>query len=545
MFNGGWLIDDSLYLPHNPLLRDPARLWKIWFAPGSFIEYYPLEETVQWAQWRLWGNQTCGYHVTNVGLHIINALLVWRLLDKFGLKLAWLGGLIFIVHPAAVESVAWISELKNTLSLPPFLLAMCAWIDYEEQKRPRDYFLALGLFLAAMLCKISMATFPFVILLYAWWKRERIGWGEIRAAMPFFMVSLTLGVTTMMAGIWFTTNYHPGPDREAIVAGGVFSRMACAGLAFAFYFSKFFWPIRMMPLYPQWSFHSLSPWDFLPWPIFWAGTSWLWTKRKSWGRHALLGFGFFLILLAPFLGFTEITFMRFTRVMDHFLYLPMIGLIGLVVAVLGKIADQLPRTARPICAGLLTIMFGLLACESHGYTGIFVSQEKLWTYTLELNPDSDVAHNNLGLVYLNSGRLPQAIEQFEAALRAKPDYFFAHNGLGNALFLSGRAEEAIDHYQEALRLYPSYPEAHNGLANALLQSGHLAGARAECVKALKLNPNYVEAHCNLGLILDQEGHIPEAIEQFEIALSLHPTDARIQTILESLRARQQDAVKQK
>src|SRR5271170_4808966 len=139
---GDWLMDDDLYVTQNVLLNDPARLWKIWFAPGSLIEYYPIEASAQAIQWRLWHMDTLGYHATNLLLHLASALLVWRLLGKFGLRLAWLGGLIFAVHPVQVESVAWIAELKNTLSLPPLLLAMCAYIDYEERGKKRDYFLA-------------------------------------------------------------------------------------------------------------------------------------------------------------------------------------------------------------------------------------------------------------------------------------------------------------------------------------------------------------------------------------------------------------------
>ncbi|HUB68463.1 MAG TPA: hypothetical protein VL981_13340, partial [Candidatus Methylacidiphilales bacterium] len=150
-----WADDDIFYLSKNPLRSDPQQLWKTWFSPGSFIEYYPITETVQIVQWRLWRADSFGYVMTNIVLHIVNALLVWRLLGKLGLRLAWLGGLLFAMHPLTVESVAWISELKNTLSLSPFLLGMGAWIDYEENKRSRDYWLALGLFLAAMLCKIT------------------------------------------------------------------------------------------------------------------------------------------------------------------------------------------------------------------------------------------------------------------------------------------------------------------------------------------------------------------------------------------------------
>jgi hypothetical protein len=147
--HGDWLMDDDFYVTQNALLNDPARLWKIWFAPGSLIEYYPIEATVQSIQWHFWRMDTLGYHLTSLILHIASALLVWRLLSKFGLRLAWLGGFLFAIHPVTVESVAWISELKNTLSLPFFLLSVCSWIAYSEHGRSRDYLLALGLFIVA------------------------------------------------------------------------------------------------------------------------------------------------------------------------------------------------------------------------------------------------------------------------------------------------------------------------------------------------------------------------------------------------------------
>jgi len=360
--HGGWIRDDTFYL-NASLMNEPGRLWKIWFQPGSFIEYYPLSESVQWLQWKLWGDHTTGYHLTNIVLHIVNALLVCRLLRRLGMGFAWLGGLIFAVHPAQVESVAWISEFKNTLSLAPFLLAMTAWIDYEERKRPRDYLLALGLFLAAMLCKITMALFPLVILLYAWWKRGRIGWSDLRACAPFLAVSLVLGVTNLLAGTWYAHEHLF--SSLATERGDFLSPIALAGSSLAFYFSKFFWPGTVLPMYPQWPVAPLTFSEFLPWPIL-AGVLWfLWTKRRTWGRHALLGLGFFLINLAPFLGFTTVSYMRFTWVMDHFLYIPMIGLIGLVVAAIVDIEARLPMSARPLITGSLTVLLTLMAFEAH------------------------------------------------------------------------------------------------------------------------------------------------------------------------------------
>jgi tetratricopeptide (TPR) repeat protein len=415
---------------------------------------------------------------------------------------------------------------------------MCAWIDYDRLGKRKDYFLAIGLFLVAMLCKATMVMFPVVILLYAWWRRNRIGWDDLKACAPFFVISLVLGLITIEF-------LHPAMGIKSVPLGGLTSRLALAGLAIAFYFSKCVLPIGLLPIYPKWAIDPPSLAQFLPWPILIGAIGCCWKNRTTWGRHALLGLGFFLINLAPFVGFTQAAYMSFTWVMDHVLYIPLIGLIGLAVAGCGQMDEKLSPSFRPVGIGAMAIVLSLLAAESHSYAGIFINQEKLWNYTLQGNPNSEVAHNNLGLVYLNSGRLPQAIDQFEAALRIKPDYAYAHNGLGNALFLSGRAAEAIDHYHEALKIDPDYSEAHNGLANALLQSGQLPEARAESEKAVRFNPNYADAHCTLGLVMAQQGEIPEAIEQFESALRLNPTDARIEQELEALRNAQQDAAEKK
>jgi len=500
--HGDWLMDDDFYLTQNALLNDPARLWKIWFAPGSLIEYYPIEASAQAVQWHFWHMDTFGYHLTNLILHVIGALLVWRLLAKFGLRLAWLGGFLFLIHPAVVESVAWISEFKNTLSLPFFLLSMCAWIDYEKRGRSRDYFLALGLFLIAMLCKISMALFPLVILLYAWWKRGRVGWSDLKAAAPFFVISLVLGVTTIWVGHSFREAHLQSAANPQI--GGFLARMALAGQSISFYFSKCVWPVEMIPIYPKWPVDPRSLLSFLPWPILGGVIGWLWTRRANWGRHALLGLGFFLLNLAPFLGFNSVTYMGFTWVMDHFLYLPLIGLIGLAIAALEDIEGRISVSMRSWLAGMTAVVLALLAWESHDYAGMFIGPEKLWTYTVEHNPTSWLAHNNLGNVMLETGRVPEAIDQYETALQFNPASTEAHNNLGLALVQTGRTSEAIDQYEQAL----------------------------------KLNPHFGLAHSNLGNALSREGRMPEAIDHYEQALLVNPHDSDALANLAKLKARQ-------
>jgi hypothetical protein len=494
---GDWLMDDDMYLTQNALLGDPARLWKIWFAPGSLIEYYPVEATVQAVQWHLWHLNTLGYHLTNLVLHLIGALLVWRLLDKFGLRFAWLGGFLFAVHPAVVESVAWISELKNTLSLPPFLLAMCVWIDYDAHRRSRDYFAALGLFLLAMLCKISMALFPFVMLLYAWWKRGRIGWSDLKSAAPFFAISLVLGATTLLAGDWFRESQLESAANPPI--GNFLTHLELASGAAAFYFTKCVWPIRLLFIYPRWPVDAEAFFCVAP---FLAGAVWFWTKRATWGRHALLGLGFFFLNLAPFIGLTSVTYMQFTWVMDHFLYLPIIGLIGLAIAALEDIEGKFTAPMCNVMGALTAIVVALLALGSHEYAETFIGPEALWSYTL--------AHN--------------------------PGTYLAHNNLGNVLLETDRPAAAIAEYETALRLNPSMAEAYSNLAFALNETGHTSEAITNYEQALKFVPHFGIAQGNLADLLAHEGRVPEAIAHYQQVLLINPKDRHAREMVEKLKA---------
>jgi protein O-mannosyl-transferase len=557
-FHGDWIWDDAMYISQNPLLNDPARLWKAWFQPGSFIEYYPITETVQWVQWQLWGKDTFGYHLTNVCLHLLSAFLIWQLLGKFGLRLAWLGGLIFVIHPMMVESVAWISELKNTLSLPPFLLATCAYLDYEERGRRADYLRALAFFLVAMFCKIGLAPFPMVILLYAWWKRGRIGWRDLLASAPFFVISVVLGLITWWSSIWYMQGQLKNP--AVVDIGGFFPRLALAGQTLSFYFTKCFWPVGPLPIYPQWKIDPSLPVQFLPWIVLAGVVYGLWLRRQSWGRHVLLGLGFFILTMGPFLGFSSISYMSFTWVMDHFLYVPIIGIIGIVVAGIERVDAQLATSVHPFSTGILTVIMGLLAFESHWYAAAFTGDETFWTYTIDRNPEAWLAHNDLGKILLQAGESEQARQHFETVIRLKPELGEPYSNLGVALVQLGRIPEAIEafnqslkrdpyspetnndlgiilaqtghtdealaHFQQALHKHPLYADAHNNMGNTLLLTGHTTEAIKQFRTVLEIDPSNISAHDNLGLALSQTGQIPEAMEQFKKALEINPNDAK-------------------
>jgi tetratricopeptide (TPR) repeat protein len=518
--NADWLWDDDIDITMNPVTQSPTGLWSIWFVPGSQLDYYPVKASVQWFQWHWWGNDTTGYHVTNVALHILGSLLVWRLLGRFGLRLAWLGGLIFALHPAQVESVAWITELKNTLAMPLFLLALCAWFDYEAHGRRRDYGLALAFFVVAMLTKPAMAAFPVVILLYAWWKRARIGWSDLKASGPFFAVSLFLGVLSLV----LVDRYrHIHPMANGVVPlGGFFSRMELTGLDLAFYFEKTVWPVGLLPYYPQWPVNPPSWTQFWPWPVMAAVAVVFWWKRGGWGRHALLGLGYFVIMLAPFVTMNVGGYTTYTWVMDHFLYFPILGPIGLTVAALGELAARRWQPLRILGGGLIAVPLVALAWGSREYATLFADSEALCEYTLRANPDCWVLHYNLGVALGKRGRIDDEIEQYRETLQLRPNNIDASYNWGLLLLQLNRPKEAVPLLEAALKYAPDDVRTLNNLGGAFMATGRYAEAIEQYEAALKTRPDFVDANYNLGSALCQEGRYAEAIPHLQTALSLNP-----------------------
>ncbi|HEY4798393.1 MAG TPA: hypothetical protein VII99_04870, partial [Bacteroidia bacterium] len=285
--DGDWFFDDEL-ITANSKLRSLQGLWQIWLAAPT--DYYlPLTSTLLWIEWQLWGNEPLGYHLCNLALHILSGFLIWRLFNRLGLRWGWFGGFLFVIHPLAVESVAWVSEIKNTLSLPLFLLSFDAWLDAEEKKS--SYLRSVFFYLAAMLAKTSTIMLPLVILLYCWWRRGRITRQELIQTIPYFFIAVVLGLATVLL-----------QSQRGVEFGGFATRLIGAGSAIFFYLGKFIFPATLMPIYPRWNLDTPSFLQVMALPTLVVLLFGFWTQRKGWGRHVLFGFGFFLLNLLPVLG---------------------------------------------------------------------------------------------------------------------------------------------------------------------------------------------------------------------------------------------------
>jgi len=531
-YHGDWLWDDDQLLTQNPVVQSGSLrgLAKLWFNPDG-ADFFPLSYTALWAQWPFFGPQPTGYHVTTIVLHLIGSLLVWALLNRMRIPGAWLSGLIFAIHPVAVESVAWVSETKNTLSLPLFLLSCICWIEQDEAtegpRRTRFYMLSIACFLLAMLAKTSMVGLPVLCLLHAWWKRGTVTLQDAVRTAPFFLISIVLGIITIQ--------YQHGRaiGAEKILVGGVASRIATAGMAILFYLKQIVWPITLLPIYPRWEVDPPKAWQFLAWPVIAAVAAWLWANRGTadrpgWGRHAIFGIGFFLLMVAPVLGFVTISYMRITWVADHFIYLPMIGVIALIGAAATRWYERAAESSRPlILAGgaIALATFGMLAFR---YANAWASEDALWTHTLKTNHNAWQAHNRLGAKKFSRGDVEGGYYHFTQSTRLRPDLGETHNNLGSALSAKGRLDEAIKEFAEACKLTPHVPAMQMNFANALFQAGRFAEAGDVFRGLLKKAPKNAALLNNYAVTLYKQGNREEAVRHFRAALEIDPSmkDAR-------------------
>jgi protein O-mannosyl-transferase len=516
---GAWLWgwDDGLEITQNAVLRAPGGWWRAWIHPEG-MDYFPLKSSLQWIEWHLWGDNPLGYHLVNLGLHVCSALLIWRLLHVLGVRAAFVGGLLFAVHPLSVESVAWISEFKNTVSLPPLLLASIAYVAFDRDGRRGTWALSLLWFFAALACKTSTVMFPVVLLLYAWWRRGRLGRRDLLAALPFFAAALALGAAT----VWFQSTRSIGIAGTPESLG---TRLAQAGWSIVSYTRMCLWPAGVEPIYPA-AANSWPP--ILPWLGIFAVLGVFWHKRAGWGRHALLGTGWFLLNLVPVLGIIPMAYFRISPRADHFAYLPLVGWVGLAAAGLGALMETLeaPRGPSwpiriPLAGGVAAVAFAM-ALEARAYAGAYRDEKTLWTYAVERNPGAWLARANLGKVLYQEGRPAEAEVQFREAIRLKPDSPEAHADLGNCLEAEGLADDARSEYAAALAISPNFAGAHYDLGLSLLRSGRLDEAQAQLKTALQLDPAHATARNSLGLALAGQGRIPEAMEQYRLALGLSP-----------------------
>ncbi len=316
----GLVWNDSDYVT-RPELRSLHGLGRIWFDLGATEQYYPLLHSLFWIQSQLWGKRPLGHHLVNVLLHLTAVGLLYLILRKLKIPGALLAAGIFALHPVMVESVAWITEQKNTLSTVFYLGALLVYLDFDQTRRSSDYAISLVLFILAMASKTVTATLPAALLVIFWWQRGRLSWRrDVRPLAPWFALGISAGLFTA----WVEFTYIGAEGAEFSLSG--VQRLLIASRVPWFYAAKLLWPANLIFMYPRWDIDATAWWQWMFPLATVALLSALWHLRRRW-RGPLAACLLFVGTLFPVLGFLNVYWFVFAFAADHLQYLASISLI--------------------------------------------------------------------------------------------------------------------------------------------------------------------------------------------------------------------------
>ena len=519
VWHGGMLWDDDAHLT-RPELQSAAGLQRIWFDVGATQQYYPVVHSAFWLFNAVWGTDTLGYHLVNIALHAGSALLLALMLMRLNAAGALLAAALFALHPVQVESVAWMTELKNTLSTFCYLAAALAYLRFDRTREPKSYALSLLLFATALLSKTVTASLPAALLVVCWWRHGRIAWrADVRPLVPFFVAGLAAAATTA----WF--------ERTLLGAAGAeyslqpLERLMLAARGVWFYAGKLLWPANLMFIYPRWRPDTSSAGDYLYLIALALTFAALWTIRRR-ARAPLASALLYVGTLLPALGFFNVYPFRYSFVADHFQYLATVPIFAAVAAGLVVAATRAglsSRSAEARLIGIIGIPLAVLTWrQSHDYR----DAETLFRATLAKNPDCWLCYNNLATpkLYGSDRDVAEAVRYLREAIRLNPLSAEAHNNLGGAYQRLNRMDEAMREHQEAVRLNPKLVDARYNIGVVAQALGRIAEARSAYEEALRARPDYAAAHHNLGTILAAENRFDEAIRHLSEAVRLQPAD---------------------
>jgi Flp pilus assembly protein TadD len=521
--HGGWLWDDRLEVVDNVNVHAASGWWRSWVNPEG-MDYFPVKGMAQWSEWHLWGDSVTGYHLANVALHVIASLLAWRLITRLGIRFGWVGGAVVALHPLAVESVAWIAEFKNELSLVFLLLAANGYVASEQGGPRRTYVLAWVAFVLALLSKSTVVMFPVACLCYDLWARRRIDRRDLLRSAPFFLASLLLGLVTVAF-----------QSRRAIgLAGpmpGLHDRVGQAGWSLLAYLGHAVLPWKLSPIYLP----IAADWPVIvPWMLLFMIAVALWAAGGAWRRHGLIALAAFSVLLAPILGLLPMSYLRVAPRADHLAYLGLVPLGALASGIAGLLMNASRRLGSAAIGCVLAGCF--LGTWSHA--AIFASPRALWSAAVERAPGSWLAAANLGKVALDEGQFREAADLLDRAEALRSDSAEVRLNRGNAYKQLGQPGVAEAEYRKALALDRSFPGAYYDLGVLLLEQGDAAGASEALNEAVHLDPNSTSAHNDLGLALGRMGDGRQAGLEFAEAIRLDPGKKEAHLNLGNLLARQ-------
>lgn len=526
-------FDDNCYVYDNSTVTNGLTLHGInsAFTQPKFDNWVPLTTLSHMVDYQFYGLDAGGHHLTNLLLHICSVILLFLVLRQMtgALWRSAFVAVIFAVQPLHVESVAWISERKDTLSGLFFMLVLLAYVHYVRRpdSLPR-YLLVLFLFALGLLSKPMLVTLPFVLLLLDYWPLNRfaaaptvelepIKWLN-RLSVPARLIVEKIPLLVLVLACSIMTTLAEKHSIQTVTTFSLPLRVENAMISYVTFLWQLFYPVGLAPFYPYPANPDLL-WKALVAALVLTTISaavFFWRRERP---YLIVGWLWYLGMLAPVIGiFVQEGAQQRA---DRHTYLPLIGL-GLMLAWLAVDVFAGWRNRRSLLGGLAAVATGGWMSLAWMQTAYWKNSEALWTHTLSVTSNNVVACNNLGDALVQKKEFDAAIRQFQLALAINTNSAQAYNNLGNALTQKGIVDEAIVDYQKALSLSPDDADICYNLGIALLQKDRSDEAIIQFQKVLASNPDFAQAHFNLGNCLLQKGEVDEATGQFQSALEINP-----------------------
>ncbi|MFH1371994.1 MAG: tetratricopeptide repeat protein [Planctomycetota bacterium] len=490
---GDFIWDDDRYITTNPLLTAPDGLWRIWFTTDSPSQYFPLTYTTFWLEHKLWGFNPVPYHITNVVIHIISSLLLWLILRRLSIPAAFMAAAVFAFHPVNVESVAWITERKNVLMMVFSLLSLLFWIELTLRPQIKKkvflfYLLSLFCYALALFSKTTACVLPAALVLVIWLKDTPFKIKSLLLLIPYIAMGFAAGLLAM----WWE-HHHQGTGLVDMDLS-ILEKLLISTRALWFYAGKIFFPVNLAFSYPRWDINPADLSQYI-WPLACLLTAAvLWFCRKKLGRGVIAAVLFYVAALFPMLGFFPLYTFVYTWVADHYQYMATIALITLAAAVGYRLLSSFgkyAKIAKPLVSAVLLLACAVLTWRQ---CRIYTNLEALWNDTLKKNPDSWVAHNNLGQMLFEHGKTDELIYHLARAIEiaalnpAVHPYVIASMRCNLALAYQSqnKFQDAIDQLRIAKKIFPKELKIYLLLIDLLDSQNRLDEAVATAEEALKL-----------------------------------------------------------
>jgi Flp pilus assembly protein TadD len=524
-------FDDPLYLTENPAVRDGLTLAGIRWAFTAFnvSNWHPLTWISHMADVSLFGMNAGGHHMVSLLIHIVNTLLLLRILRKMTGRLpeSALVAALFALHPLHVESVAWAAERKDVLCALFWFLSIGAYARYSERPTVPRYLAVVLFFASALLSKPMAVTLPFVLLLLDYWPLARIG-GHAFAGIPVQRASASrlavekLPLLLLSAGscilTWYAQHGHGSVILTIEFPPG--ERVANALASYGTYLFHAAWPSGLSVFYPH-PGKSLPAWRVAVCSLGLAVAT-VYALRAARRRPWLpVGWFWFLGTLIPVIGLVQVGGQAMA---DRYTYLPLIGIFIALSWELSRVVSDGKLSGRSAVAGACACILAL-SLATWRQVGYWRGNGVLFAHAIEVTGDNWMAHLMLGMEAARQGNGELALSHYQAMLKIQPGYADGHYGAYTVLDSLGRREEALSHYTSGLRARAVDPVEAVRAGLSFAESGKLEEGIACFREALRLKPDYPEAHYNLGIALARLGRRDESLPHFRAALAMPLADA--------------------